>query len=119
MYIDLTGNSNDIFYGHEGLVIFNTGDVYGTPYKYDGGFVDMREDIYAPLVMVNGVGATSVGDAKVTGTFYEGYNLLTPRFRARFTTCLLYTSHSGSVQPRQPRADPRGGAEPRAEGAQV
>lgn len=40
----------------------------------------------APLVMVNGVGATSVGDAKVTGTFYEGYNLLTPRFRARFTT---------------------------------
>ncbi|MFR1435710.1 MAG: hypothetical protein ACLSS9_10845 [Acutalibacteraceae bacterium] len=86
MYIDLTGNSNDIFYGHEGLVIFNTGDVYGTPYKYDGGFVDMREDIYAPLVMVNGVGATSVGDAKVTGTFYEGYNLLTPRFRARFTT---------------------------------
>lgn len=41
---------------------------------------------YAPLIFVNGTGAETTSKSAPTGTFFEAYNLLTPRFRCGFTT---------------------------------
>lgn len=93
LYIDLSGNSaignyllDQIGYSPDGMVFFSNGDIYCTPQKYDLPFVDMAPYIYAPLVLVNGMGATGTSDAAITGTLFEGYNLLTPRFRCKYTT---------------------------------
>ncbi len=46
-------------------------------------------ELYAPLVMINGKSTVNEGDAEngvTDGVMYEGFNLLTRRYRARFTT---------------------------------
>jgi len=48
------------------------------------------EELYAPLVMINGKSAVNAAaedaSAMANGVMYEGFNLLTRRYRARFTT---------------------------------
>ena len=50
----------------------------------------LEEEMYAPLVMLNGKpllasGNTDHPDRRVTGVMYEGFNRLSTRYRARFT----------------------------------
>ena len=49
-------------------------------------WVDITDSAYIPLVMINGQGCEEVWQAESRGTIYEGFNLLTPKFRCRFTT---------------------------------
>ena len=62
-------------------------------------------DYYIPTVLVNGKG-NRVSNGSLTGTLYEGYNLLTPRFKAKFTsdgdTNNSVNSYMGSNQFRLP-----------------
>lgn len=59
----------------------------------DTGTMELIDDdeIYAPLLMINGksigVSASDLNPGKmVSGVMYEGFNMLTARYRARFTT---------------------------------
>ena len=52
----------------------------------DGRWMSMEEWLYVPLLRVGGIGATQVRNAPVTGTAFEAPNLLTPRFKAQYTT---------------------------------
>ena len=70
----------------KGILLFSDGNIYHTPTKYDQPYTDMKPHIYAPLVLMNGIGAASIDAAAVTGTMFESYNMLTPRFRCQYTT---------------------------------
>lgn len=43
-------------------------------------------DYYVPTVLVNGRGNAVTGSTGMSGTLYEGFNLLTPKFKAKFTS---------------------------------
>lgn len=43
-------------------------------------------DYYVPTVLVNGRGNAVTGSTGLSGTLYEGFNLLTPKFKAKFTS---------------------------------
>ncbi len=66
---------------------------YGGVYRPNGNTIEPipDEELYAPLVMINGTGREGVGQAD--GVMYEGFNLLTRRYRARFTTTVGETAH--------------------------
>lgn len=70
--------------------VFMTG---GQIYKYkpdsDGQHVFTKVEPYVPLVALNGKGyvsGTDKGSFAFSGTFYEGYNLLTGAFKVTYTT---------------------------------
>lgn len=54
--------------------------------KDESGLKDITEQAYAPLVMVNGTPCTDQTEAAPNGTFFEGYNTLTPKFRAWYSS---------------------------------
>ena len=62
------------------------GRILAQPAAPASSWTDVTSRAYVPLVMINGRGSESTGNPRPAGTVYEGYNLLTPRFRARFTT---------------------------------
>ena len=62
------------------------GRILAQPAAPATSWTDVTSRAYVPLVMINGRGSESTGNPRPAGTVYEGYNLLTPRFRARFTT---------------------------------
>lgn len=62
------------------------GRILAEPASLSSPWVDVTGQAYVPLVMVDGQGSPIVESASAIGTLYEGFNLLTPRFRAQFTT---------------------------------
>ena len=60
---------------------------YGEVFRPHGDILEPipREELYAPLVMINGKGAPG-GCAKANGVMFEGFNALTEYYRAQFTT---------------------------------
>ena len=62
------------------------GKILAQPTLPDWSWVDLTSQAYIPLVMINGAGSPTTETAQYKGTIYEGFNLLTPKFRARFTT---------------------------------
>ena len=62
------------------------GQILAEPALPDSPWVDIAAQAYIPLVMINGLGSETTESAKSPGTIYEGYNLLTSKFRAHFTT---------------------------------
>lgn len=66
-------------YGYGGRILAQPADL-SLPW------VDITGSAYIPLVMINGQGCEEVWQAESRGTIYEGFNLLTPKFRCRFTT---------------------------------
>ena len=81
-------NDRVIGFSGGGLLLYeNTGHIYHI--QHTTGlyhFSELTEEfMYAPLYFVNGRPVNMPGDAS-SGTTYEGFNLLTNRFRAQFTT---------------------------------
>lgn len=67
-------------------VVFNSGDIYSMNKNFELQKID-KSEIYAPLVVVNAVGVDDTGSPPVvSGTQFEGYNLLSGAFRTAFTT---------------------------------
>jgi hypothetical protein len=62
------------------------GQILAQPEDLSSSWMDITEKTYIPLVMVNGRGSEEIDDAQYNGTIYEGFNLLTPKFRVQFTT---------------------------------
>lgn len=52
----------------------------------DGEWMSVEDWLYAPLLRIGGSGSFMPQDSTVTGTAFEAPNLLTPRFRAQYTT---------------------------------
>ena len=66
--------------------VFNSGDIYSMNKNFELQKID-KSEIYAPLVVVNAVGFDDTGSPPVvSGTQFEGYNLLSGAFRTAFTT---------------------------------
>ena len=66
--------------------VFNSGDIYSMNKNFELQKID-KSEIYAPLVVVNAVGVDDTGSPPVvSGTQFEGYNLLSGAFRTAFTT---------------------------------
>lgn len=66
--------------------VFNSGDIYSMNKNFELQKID-KSEIYAPLVVVNAVGVDDAGSPPVvSGTQFEGYNLLSGAFRTAFTT---------------------------------
>lgn len=66
--------------------VFNSGDIYSMNKNFELQKID-KSEIYAPLVVVNAVGFDDAGSPPVvSGTQFEGYNLLSGAFRTAFTT---------------------------------
>jgi len=54
------------------------------------------EELYAPLVLINGQSiAYRSGEFKANGVMYEGFNVLTRRYRAQFTSSVEGSTGSG------------------------
>lgn len=74
---------------HTPFLVYCNNDVYR---KEGDGFAPVPdEELYAPLVMINGKSAVyRNADETYTanGVMYEGFNVLTPRYRARFTSAV-------------------------------
>ncbi|MBQ4617041.1 MAG: hypothetical protein IJB27_01545 [Clostridia bacterium] len=93
------------FLMYRGNVVYKPDDASGTMQPVP------EDELYAPLVMVNGksIGVatgTTNPERAVNGVMFEGFNLLTRRYRARFTTengtvaerfCMPTALQSGSV----------------------
>ena len=62
------------------------GRILAQPADFSSPWVDITEQAYIPLVMINAKGSPTLEQAQNGGIIYEGFNLLTPKFRARFTT---------------------------------
>lgn len=66
--------------------VFNSGDIYSMNKNFELQKID-KSEIYAPLVVVNAVGFDDTGSPPVvSGTQFEGYNLLSGALRTAFTT---------------------------------
>lgn len=66
--------------------VFNSGDIYSMNKNFELQKIN-KSEIYAPLVVVNAVGFDDTGSPPVvSGTQFEGYNLLSGAFRTAFTT---------------------------------
>lgn len=72
-------NGTPLFFTPEGVFV-SGGE------SMDGRWMSMEEWLYVPLLLVGGFGATQVRNAQVTGIAFEAPNLLTPRFKAQYTT---------------------------------
>ena len=73
-----------LLYSAKGLCVPNTTDNTVEPLSED--------NIYVPLVMINGTSIpmeenTAASYTMANGVMYEGYNVLTGRYRAQFTPC--------------------------------
>ncbi|MDD2362803.1 MAG: hypothetical protein PHH84_07625 [Oscillospiraceae bacterium] len=64
----------------------SVGRILAEPSDLEDEWVDITSLAYVPLVMINGQGSYTTENARSPGGVYEGINLLTPKFRARFTT---------------------------------
>lgn len=60
--------------------------IYAEPEDLSPGWVEVTDQAYVPTVLMNGTPSETLESAAVSGTFYEGYNLLTPKFRCTYTT---------------------------------
>lgn len=70
-----------------GSIIFMYNGVNGTNQilgETSTGFEDISQYAYVPLVLINGEAQDA--NTSVSGNLFEGYNLLTPKFKAKFTT---------------------------------
>lgn len=66
--------------------VFNSGDIYSMNKNFELQKIE-KSAFYAPLVVVNAVGVDDTGSPPVvSGTQFEGYNLLSGAFRTAFTT---------------------------------
>lgn len=66
------------------LLLTADGEVYGRPVLNTGSWLSMRDDLYAPLLLVGGRGTAQKG-GDPQGVTFEGRNLLNPEFRARYS----------------------------------
>lgn len=95
-YLDDDQNPMNALYAKSCLVVtaetgyslfFTDRGIYAaTGESMEGRWTNMEEDIYVPLLRIGGSGVGQRTDVSVTGTAFEAPNLLTPRFRAQYTT---------------------------------
>ena len=88
---DGMGEFNDEYgYEYPGQLLFiSDGRIYRPPtgsYNFSEPWMEISENAYAPLVMVNGTPHTDQLAAAPNGTFFEGYNILTSKFRAWYSS---------------------------------
>lgn len=67
-----------------GALLFISNDkIYGA----NNGMADnLTDKYYVPLVLVNGYPSVDLTNLSVNGTFFEGFNLLTPKFKCTYTS---------------------------------
>ncbi|MDD2417501.1 MAG: hypothetical protein PHP68_00500 [Oscillospiraceae bacterium] len=64
----------------------SVGRILAEPSRLQDEWVDVTALAYVPLVTINGQGSNTTENIRSPGSVYEGLNLLTPKFRAQFTT---------------------------------
>lgn len=72
-------SGNPLFFTPDGVFLIGGESI-------DGAWMSMEDWLYVPLLRVGGTGASTARDTTLTGVAFEAANLLTPRFRAQYTT---------------------------------